>query len=88
MQGVTKIIACQMGTDGNQAVRKAALGARTPPVLSKRVGGKATERGSLRLCLTPSPLKYKIRWPVTQWELHTFSFDPTQGTHPLTQQQC
>lgn len=46
MQGASKIVARHLGTEGNQAVRKAALGARTPPVLSKRVGVKRQSEGA------------------------------------------
>lgn len=45
-------------TDGSQAVRKAAPGARTPPVLSKRAGVERQSEGawdSLTLLPTPCP---------------------------------
>lgn len=35
----------QLATDENQEVRKAALGARAPPVLSKRVGVQRQSEG-------------------------------------------
>lgn len=53
-----ELVVCQLCTDRSQVVRKAALGARTPPVLSKRVGVERQSEGawdSLRLLPTPSP---------------------------------
>lgn len=72
-------------------VRKAALSAHTPPILSKRAGGGATEQESWWLPGAPphslTPLQHEIRWPVTSRTTPYLQIRPNSGSPPAIQTQ-